>query len=247
MEEGIEQSCNPYFWALYRDLLQQDGYIEDNVEFKQNYQIWRNHIMSFGLGSKFSDTDISEQAKGAIPSVELYDKIYGKKGWKAITIRSLSIGQGEILVTPLQLANQTAAIANKGYYITPHLNRNDSMKSAVHRTTIDEKHFDVVHRGMARVMTDGTGKWYNVPELQICGKTGTVENPHGEDHALFIGFAPQDNPQIAIAVAVENAGFGSTWACPIATLIIEQYLTGEIEREWLFDRMVNANLIDNKE
>ena len=247
MEEGIEQSCNPYFWALYRDLLQQDGYIEDNVEFKQNYQIWRNHIMSFGLGSKFSDTDISEQAKGAIPSVELYDKIYGKKGWKAITIRSLSIGQGEILVTPLQLANQTAAIANKGYYITPHLNRNDSMKSAVHRTTIDEKHFDVVHRGMARVMTDGTGKWYNVPELQICGKTGTVENPHGEDHALFIGFAPQDNPQIAIAVAVENAGFGSTWACPIATLIIEQYLTGEIEREWLFERMVNANLIDNKE
>ena len=244
MEEGIEQSCNPYFWALYRDLLQQDGYIEDNVEFKQNYQIWRNHIMSFGLGSKFSDTDISEQAKGAIPSVELYDKIYGKKGWKAITIRSLSIGQGEILVTPLQLANQTAAIANKGYYITPHLNRNDSMKSAVHRTTIDEKHFDVVHRGMARVMTDGTGKWYNVPELQICGKTGTVENPHGEDHALFIGFAPQDNPQIAIAVAVENAGFGSTWACPIATLLMEQYLTGEIKRNWLYDRMVNANLID---
>ena len=243
LEEGIEQSCNPYFWAMYRDLLQQDGYSDDNAAFKQHYQTWREHILSFGLGNKFDDTDISEQAKGAIPSVGLYDKIYGKKGWKAITIRSLSIGQGEILVTPLQLANQTAAIANKGYYITPHLNRNDSMKSRIHHTTIDEKHFDVIHRGMARVMIDGTGRFYNVPELQICGKTGTVQNPHGEDHALFIGFAPQDNPQIAIAVAVENAGFGSTWACPIATLIMEQYLSGEIKRNWLYDRMVNANLI----
>ncbi len=247
LEEGIEQSCNPYFWALYRDLLQQDGYSDDNAEFKQHYQIWRDHIMSFGLGNKFTDTDISEQAKGAIPSVGLYDKIYGKKGWKAITIRSLSIGQGEILVTPLQLANQTAAIANKGYYITPHLNRNDSMKLRIHETSIDEKYFDVVHRGMARVMTDGTGRFYNVPELKICGKTGTVENPHGEDHALFIGFAPQDDPKIAIAVAVENAGFGSTWACPIATMVIEQYLTGEIKRKWLYERMINANLIDNQD
>ena len=246
LEEGIEQSCNPYFWAMYRDLLQQDGYSDDNAAFKQHYQTWREHILSFGLGNKFDDTDISEQAKGAIPSVGLYDKIYGKKGWKAITIRSLSIGQGEILVTPLQLANQTAAIANKGYYITPHLNRNDSMKSRIHHTTIDEKHFDVIHRGMARVMIDGTGRFYNVPELQICGKTGTVQNPHGEDHALFIGFAPQDNPQIAIAVAVENAGFGSTWACPIATLIMEQYLSGEIKRNWLYNRMVNANLIDKE-
>ena len=244
LEEGIEQSCNPYFWAMYRDLLQQDGYSDDNAEFKGHYQTWRDHVMSFGLGKKFDDTDISEQAKGAVPSVALYDKLYGKKGWKAITIRSLSIGQGEILVTPLQLANQTAAIANKGYYITPHLNRNDSMKSRIHHTSIDAKHFDVIHRGMARVMTEGTGKWYNVPELQICGKTGTVQNPHGEDHALFIGFAPQDNPQIAIAVAVENAGFGSTWACPIATLLVEQYLTGEIKRNWLYDRMINANLID---
>ena len=247
LEEGIEQSCNPYFWALYRDLLQQDGYSDDNAEFKQHYQIWRDHIMSFGLGNKFTDTDISEQAKGAIPSVGLYDKIYGKKGWKAITIRSLSIGQGEILVTPLQLANQTAAIANKGYYITPHLNRNDSMKLRIHETSIDEKYFDVVHRGMARVMTDGTGRFYNVPELKICGKTGTVENPHGEDHALFIGFAPQDDPKIAIAVAVENAGFGSTWACPIATMVIEQYLTGEIKRKWLYESMINANLIDNQD
>ena len=245
LEEGIEQSCNPYFWSMYKDLLQRKGYVGENEGFKDCYQEWRDHVMSFGLGSRFDDTDIREQASGAIPSVGLYDKIYGKTGWKALTIRSLSIGQGEILVTPLQLANQAAAIANKGYYITPHLNKNDSMKSEIHRTSIDEKYFDVVHRGMARVMTDGTGRWYNVPELQICGKTGTVENPHGEDHALFIGFAPQEDPKIAIAVAVENAGFGSKTACPIATLVMEQYLTGQITRSWLYDEMVNMNLIAN--
>lgn len=244
LEEGIEQSCNPYFWSLYRDMLQKDGYGDDNSLFKNNYKEWIDHMKSFGLGSKLSGTDIREQSSGALPSIGLYDKIYGSTGWKAITIRSLSIGQGEILVTPLQLANMVAAVANKGYYITPHLNRNDSMKSNVNQTSIDEEHFDVVHRGMERVMTDGTGKWYNVPELQICGKTGTVQNPHGKDHALFVGFAPKDDPKIAIAVAVENAGFGSTWACPIATLIIEQYLSGKIARTWLYDNMVNANLVD---
>lgn len=243
LEEGIEQSCNPYFWALFRDMLQRGGYADENMLFKQHYTDWRNDILSFGLGQRFEDTDISEQAAGYVPTVELYNKIYGTKGWKAITIRSLSIGQGEVLVTPLQLANQAAAIANKGYYITPHLNRNDSMKSRVHSTLIDSIYFEVVQKGMERVMTNGTGRWYNVQDLQMCGKTGTVENVHGKDHALFIGFAPKDNPQIAIAVAVENAGFGATWACPIGSLIMEQYLTGEIKRKSLYDRIVNANLI----
>lgn len=247
MEEGIEQSCNPYFWAMFRDLLQRDGYADGNVLFKQNYTIWRDDIMSFGLGQKFEDTDISEQASGYVPTVELYNKIYGAKGWKAITIRSLAIGQGEILVTPLQLANQAAAIANKGYYITPHLNRNDSMKSRIHTTSVDSAYFNVVQTGMARVMSNGTGRWYNVEDLQMCGKTGTVENVHGKDHALFIGFAPKDNPQIAIAVAVENAGFGATWACPIGSLIMEQYLTDEIGRKSLYERIANANLIDLNE
>lgn len=247
LEEGIEQSCNPYFWLLFRDMLQQDGYQDGHVAFKQYYNEWREIITSFGLGERFQDTDIREQAAGYLPTAAFYDKIYGSKGWKAITIRSLSIGQGEILATPLQLANQAAAIANKGYYITPHFNKNDSMKLALHNTLVDAKHFDVVHRGMERVMTDGTGRWYNIPELQICGKTGTVQNPHGEDHALFIGFAPKDDPQIAIAVAVENAGFGATWACPIATLVIEQYLTGEIKRNALYERMKNADLINKAE
>ena len=246
LEEGIEQSCNPYFWALYRDMLQQDGYEDGHARFKEHYNDWREIIASFGLGERFAHTDIREQAKGYLPTTEFYNRVYGQKGWKAITIRSLSIGQGEILVTPLQLANQAAAIANKGYYITPHFNRNDSMKSDIHTTLVDSIYFDVVHQGMARVMTDGTGRWYNIPELQMCGKTGTVQNPHGEDHALFIGFAPMDNPQIAVAVAVENAGFGATWACPMATLVMEQYLTGEIKRNTLYERMVNANLIDKE-
>ena len=247
LEEGIEQSCNPYFWAMFRDLLQRDGYADGNVLFKQNYTTWRDDILSFGLGQRFEDTDVSEQAAGYVPTVELYNKIYGSKGWKAITIRSLAIGQGEILVTPLQLANQAAAIANKGYYITPHLNRNDSMKSRIHSTLVDSAYFDVVQAGMARVMSNGTGRWYNVENLQMCGKTGTVENVHGKDHALFIGFAPKDNPQIAIAVAVENAGFGATWACPIGSLIMEQYLTDEIGRKSLYERIANANLIDTHE
>lgn len=243
LEEGIEQSCNPYFWAMFRDLLQRDGYADGNVLFKQNYTTWRDDILSFGLGQRFEDTDVSEQAAGYVPTVELYNKIYGSKGWKAITIRSLAIGQGEILVTPLQLANQAAAIANKGYYITPHLNRNDSMKSHIHSTSVDSAYFDVVQTGMARVMSNGTGRWYNVENLQMCGKTGTVENVHGKDHALFIGFAPKDDPKIAIAVAVENAGFGATWACPIGSLIMEQYLTYEIKRKSLYERIANANLI----
>ncbi|MBP3586794.1 MAG: penicillin-binding protein 2 [Paludibacteraceae bacterium] len=239
--EAIEQSCNPYFWCAYRDLLQKDGYGNGNADFKRNYKEWRNDIISFGFGSTFADSDIPQQASGSIPSEKLYNKIYGNKGWKAITIRSLSIGQGEILVTPLQLANMTAVIANKGYYISPHICRTSKdTTNRIHHSTIDSVHFDCVQQGMAQVMTNGTGKWYNVQELQICGKTGTVQNPHGKDHAIFIGFAPQDNPQIAIAVVVENAGFGSTWACPIASLLIEQYLTKNISRPELYNRMSNS-------
>lgn len=244
MIEAISQSCNPYFWLLYRDYLQQDGYQDGHILFKQHYERWREMVVSFGLGAKFEHTDINEQAKGYVPTLSFYNKAYGNKGWKAITIRSLSIGQGELLVTPLQLANQTAAIANKGYYITPHLNKHDSMKVNIHTTLIDKKHFDIVHEGMQQVMIEGTGKNYNNEALQICGKTGTVQNPHGKDHALFIGFAPKDNPKIAIAVAVENAGFGSTWACPIATLVMEQYLLGKIDRKALFDRISRTSLLN---
>ena len=242
LEQAIEQSCNPYFWCAFRDLLQRKGYGENNETFRQQYQLWRDDVMSFGFGNKFSDSDIPDQSSGSIPSVRLYDKFYGPTGWKAITIRSLSIGQGEILVTPLQLANQAAIVANGGWYITPHINRNDSMKSRKHTTSITPKHFEVVRHGMHRVMTNGTGRWYNIDSLSMCGKTGTVQNPHGKDHAIFIGFAPMESPKIAVSVVVENAGFGATWAAPIASLMMEQYLTDTITRKPLYDKIANQIL-----
>ena len=237
LDRAIEQSCNPYFWCAFRDLLQMDGYGKDNADFRHRYELWRDAVMSFGLGQKFTDSDLSEQSSGSIPSTKLFDKFYGKTGWKAITIRSLSIGQGEILVTPLQLANQAATIANEGYFITPHLNKNDSMLTHVHQLDIDQRHFEVVKEGMGRVMVFGTGRHHAIDSLHMAGKTGTVQNPHGRDHAIFIGFAPIEDPQIAVAVVVENAGFGATWACPIATMMMEQYLTGEVKRKDLRKRI----------
>jgi len=237
LENAIEQSCNPYFWCAFRDVLQKDGYGKGNEDFKKRYEIWRNDVMSFGLGQRFTDTDLSEQAAGSIPSVKQYDRTYGKDGWKAMTIRSLSIGQGEILVTPLQLANQAATIANDGYYITPHLNKNDSMLKNRHELDIEQEYFDILKVGMHRVMVYGTGRHYAVDSLHMAGKTGTVQNPHGRDHAIFIGFAPVEDPKIAVAVVVENAGFGATWACPVASMMIEQYLTGEVKRKDLRKRI----------
>ena len=194
------------------------------------------------MGQKFTDTDLREQATGNIPTTRFFDKYYGKNGWKAITIRSLSIGQGEILATPLQLANQAATIANEGYFITPHLNKNDSMLTHIHRLKIDKKHFEVVKDGMHRVMIHGTGRHFPIEGIETAGKTGTAQNPHGRDHAIFIGFAPVDDPQIAVAVVVENAGFGATWACPVASMMIEQYLTGEVKRKDLKHRISSAVL-----
>lgn len=244
LESAIEQSCNPYFWCAFRDMLQRDGYGKDNYNFRRTYNEWRKDIMSFGLGQKFADSDISDQMSGSIPSEQLYNKLYGKTGWKAITIRSLSIGQGEILVTPLQLANEAACIANCGYYYAPHMLHNDTASYERHKTNIDSCYFPIVIEGMSRVMSAGTGRWYNIPELSMCGKTGTVQNPHGKDHAIFIGFAPKDEPKIAVAVVVENAGFGATWACPIASLMMEKYLTDSISRPALMEKMTSTHFIE---
>lgn len=247
LEGAIEQSCNPYFWNAFRDMLQKDGYGDRNEAFRRRYQLWRDDVMQFGFGQRFADSDIGNQVSGSIPGQAFYDRYYGKAGWKAITIRSLSIGQGEILVTPLQLANQAAAIANEGYYITPHLNKSDSLKSDKHIISIDPQYFRIVKEGMHRVMVYGTGRHYPIEQadgtlLATCGKTGTVQNPHGKDHAIFIGFAPMDNPQIAVAVVVENAGFGATWAAPIASLLIEQYINGAIKRTELKKRIASTKL-----
>ena len=242
LDKAIEQSCNPYFWCAYRDLLQKDGYGKDNADFRHRYELWRDAVMEFGLGQRFKDTDLSEQTAGKVPNIKEYDRTYGPTGWKAITIRSLSIGQGEILVTPLQLANQAATIANEGYFITPHLNKNDSMLTHRHEIGIKQKWFAEVKEGMHRVMQYGTGRWYPIEGISQAGKTGTAQNPHGKDHAIFIGFAPVEDPQIAVAVVVENAGYGATWACPVASMMMEQYLTGQVQRKDLRKKISSAVL-----
>lgn len=248
---AIEQSCNPYYWQAFRDMLEKNGYGKDNENFRARYQLWVDDMRSFNLGRKFEDSDISEQSRGSVPTTDLYDKLYGKTGWRAMTIRSNSIGQGEVLVTPLQLCNMVATIANEGFYITPHLCKEDSFLEHKHMTAVEERYFPVVKAGMGRVMTNGTGRHYALPDgITSGGKTGTVQNSRGRDHAIFIGFAPLDDPKIAVAVVVENAGFGATWAAPIATLMMEQYLTGKITRTDLRYRIgttvLNANVKSRK-
>lgn len=241
LENALEQSCNPYFHCAFRDLLEQGGYGEQNEHFRENYNEWRDYVCAFGFGKRFEDSDITQQASGSIPTTAFYDRYYGKTGWKALTIRSLSIGQGEILATPLQLANMTAAIANNGYYITPHLCKTDSMILHRHTIDIDASYFELVKQGMKQVMEEGSSKWYKIADIEIGGKTGTAQAGKGnKDHALFVGMAPMENPQIAVAVIVENAGFGATWAAPIGSMIIEQYLKGEIQREYLYNRITQA-------
>ena len=243
---AIEQSCNPYFWNAFKTTVEKDGYGTKNAIFRKNYDEWVDRIKSFGLGSKFTDGDLYEQSRGYIPSQKFYNKVYRSvSGWRAITIRSLSIGQGEVLVTPLQLANVMAAIANEGYYITPHLNKCDSMLKNIHQCKVDKKYFPIVYEGMARVFESGTARASRIEGLEMCGKTGTAENSHGKDHSIFVGFAPRVNPKIAIAVVVENAGFGATYAAPIFSLLVEQYIKGKIERKDLQERI--TNLVTNSD
>jgi len=250
LQMAIEQSCNPYFWNVYRSIIYNPKHNSVEIAF----ETWRNHVMSLGFGEKFN-TDIPFELSGNIPTKESYNKIYGAGHWNALTIRSLAIGQGEILVTPLQLANLSVVIANKGYYYPPHLvraidNTGNKIEDFTKRieSTIEPRHFDVVQEAMLDVFEGdhGTARFAKLEGVQICGKTGTVQNPHGEDHSMFIAFAPKENPQIAISVIVENSGYGSTWAAPIASLMIEKYLNDTITRKHIEKRMLEGNLIIKK-
>lgn len=248
LREGIASSCNAYFCHTYKNILE----TEPTAEL--GYNKWREYIKSFGLGY-FLNNDLPTGRRGLLPQSTYYDNIYGRGSWKAVTNISLAIGQGELLVTPIQMANMCAAIANKGFYYTPHIvkkvgedpNFNERFKKKNH-TLVDSSHFDVVIDGMQGVFeeTAGTAYWFRLPNLTQCGKTGTAQNTKGEDHSAFIAFAPRENPQIAIVVYVENAGWGSSYAAPIASLMMEKYVTGEVTRDWLVKRMVEADLIHNK-
>lgn len=247
--DGIQQSCNPYFWETLKSILNNSKY--ENT--REAYVNWYNITRSFGLGEKF-ETDLMYESRGNIPSAEYYDKLY-RGHWNALTVRSLAIGQGEILITPMQLANMTATVANRGFYYAPHLvraidNPKNLTKSAKEKilTLVDRHHFASVIDGMEKVtQLGGTAHRAALDSIAVCGKTGTVQNPHGKDHSIFIAFAPKENPKIAIAVIVENAGdYGGTWAAPIASLMMEQYFYGEIKRKNKEKRILEADLIPRK-
>jgi len=247
LQEAIEQSCNPYFWNVFRSIISNPKY----PTVVDAFNVWRDDVTSIGFGKKFN-TDIPFEQSGNIPTAELYDKIYTADHWNALTIRSLAIGQGEILVTPLQLANLSVVIANKGFYYPPHLvsaiGTPDAKIEAFNeriKTNFDEKYFDVVQQAMLEVFEGehGTARWAKLEGVDICGKTGTVQNPHGKDHSMFIAFAPKDDPKIALSVIVENSGYGSTWAAPIASLLIEKYLNDTISRPQVEKRILDGNLI----
>jgi penicillin-binding protein 2 len=247
LPEAIEQSCNPYFWKLFKAIIEQPRF--NNIQ--DAYNNWKDYVLSFGI-SQVLPGDIADQAKGFLPKDTYFNKYYGMNGWKAITVRSLSIGQGEIQMTPLQLANVAATIANRGYYHPPHLLKSiegeggQPEKYSLKITpSVDAEHYNVLIEGMKLVYEGemGSARWYRMDSIPSCGKTGTAQNPHGENHSVFMAFAPVENPRIAIAVVIENSGYGATWAAPIATLIMEKYLRGRITLTGSEKRMLNADFI----
>ena len=247
--EAIKMSCNPYFYYTYRRVIQQGKYKNIYKDSRYGLTVWREYMLRFGFGQRL-DIDLPNVKAGNIPDTSFYNKWYGKDGWAFRTIYSNSIGQGEVEVVPLQMANLAAIVANRGYYYTPHLVRYygpDSTRNPIyyekHETGINKSYFDIAARGMYDVVhgAGGTAHKAAVPGISVCGKTGTAEN-YGNDHSVFIAFAPMDNPKIAVAVYVENAqGGGGTWAAPIAGLIIEKYLKGEVERKDVEEYYMNIN------
>jgi penicillin-binding protein 2 len=249
LNNGIYLSCNTYFCSVYRNT------IDKFKNSSKGVDVWANHVKSFGLGD-YMGTDLPTGKKGNIPTSKTYERIYPNGGWKGSTVISNGIGQGEVLTTPLQLANMMAVVANKGYFYTPHIVKKikgktlDKKFTTKHHTTIDTKYFDPMIQGLADVYRIGTAKSLQVKDLEICGKTGTAENKirvggktyQLKDHSIFVAFAPKENPTIAIAVFVENGYWGNRYAGPIATLMVEKYINGEVTRKDLEKRMFTESL-----
>lgn len=251
--KGIYQSCNTYFANTYKKIIEKYDTPDKGVNQ------WNVHLKSFGLGN-YLGYDLSVGKRGFIPNASYYNAWYKEGGWKAPTIISNAIGQGEVLTTPIQLANLTAAIANRGYYYTPHFLKSvtgDTLQQKFIRknTSINPEHFEVVIDGMHKVVEKGTARIARIKDIEVCGKTGTAENftkiegvkTQLTDHSIFIAFAPKDDPKIAIAVFIENGYWGGRWAAPIASLMIEKYINKEIKRTWLEQRMINGSLASEYE
>lgn len=249
LRQSIQNSCNAYYAYEFRTILDNKKYNSVNDALES----WKNYLVNFGLGYRLG-VDIANENRGFVPNAAYYDKSLGK-GWTSLGVVSLSIGQGELLLTPLQMANVAATIANKGWFYTPHAVHRiqdsaiDTLYTSKRYTGIDTAYFSVIQDGMEMAVwgTDGgTARGAQIPGIRICGKTGTAQNPHGRDHSIFMSFAPKEKPEIAISVYVENAGFGATWAAPIASLMVEKYLNGEIagNRKWMEDRILQTILND---
>lgn len=244
--EAIRESCNPFLWNTFRSILYS---AETSAE---GYNMWRDHVLNFGIGKKLG-IDLPTENQGSLPEEEYYNRIYGNGRWNAMTVRSLAIGQGELGVTPLQLASYCAAVANRGYYYPPHVVRdiedgslNRELKTKI-EVGISEEHFEPVIEGMQQAVEQtNTAYLSRIPDITMCGKTGTAENPHGSDHSVFMAFAPRENPQIAISVYVENGVWGTRYAAPIASLLVEKYMNDTIadNRKWVETRMIEANLLN---
>lgn len=250
LEEAIQLSCNAYFCNVFRRILDNPAY----NHITQGYNAWRDHILSIGLG-KIIESDLNEQLQGILPTSDYFDRFYGEDRWHSLMLVSMGIGQGELSFTPLQMANMASVAANRGYYYPPHTVKEIEGDPSLpvefterHYASIDSNYFDPVVDGMEKVVQAGTATPAQLDSIVVCGKTGTAENPHGEDHSIFIAFAPKENPKIALAVYVENAGYGSVWAAPTAALMIAKYLDGSKRHKRYWEpRIMEANLIEREQ
>ncbi len=244
---AIATSCNAFFpYGLTNMLSNRTKYKDINEAF----EVWKNHMVAMGFGYQLG-VDIPFESRGFIPNSETYKKIHRTDNWKPANIISIAIGQGEIMTTPLQMANFAATVANRGYFYTPHIVKNiedvtlDKKFTEKRYTTVDRSAFDIAAEGMAMSVTGGTSWRGRIADIEVCGKTGTAENPHGRDHSMWMAFAPKEDPKVAIFVIVENAGFGATYGVPIGKLMLEKYLKGSISdaNKWDEQNMMNTALV----
>lgn len=246
LKPALQTSCNAYFCWGFKNMIDKRSKYGSSA---RAFEVWKNHLVSMGYGYRLG-VDLPGESRGYIPNSKTYDKFYGEGHWSANTIISVAIGQGEILATPLQIANLCATVANRGWFITPHIVKaiQDTVMpdelSARRFPSIDEKYYLEIAEGMRMAVTGGTCRRAALPEIEVAGKTGTAQNPHGKDHSAFMGFAPYENPKIAVAVYVENAGYGAAYGVPIGSLVMEKYLTGKISepRKYMEEQMLNSKL-----
>lgn len=245
LKAALQTSCNAYFCWGFKHMIDKKG-----TKPSEQLEKWKNYIVEMGYGYRLG-VDLPGESRGFIPNSEFYSKSFRGRNWNANSIISISIGQGEIMATPLQIANLSATIANRGYFYTPHVIKEisdsviDPKYKVRHTPHIRKAHYEQIAQGMRMAVTGGTCRVANIPGIEVAGKTGTAQNPHGKDHSAFIGFAPYNNPKIAICVYVENAGFGAAYGVPIGTLMMEKYLKGEIseKNKGLEQRMITSNTI----